>query len=165
MSCAATRGGFCRWRSARMARPWPRAVGTPFQLWDGGHAQSRPTVLRWPQGGRSLSVAFSPDGKTLASGSEDTTVRLWDSGQARDRTHRPARPRGDGLVGGVQPGRHAPGLGQWRYHAAVGAGHSPRPLPRSSRPRAEVSRWRSARTARTWPPAVGTGAFVSGCDH
>ncbi|MDT9196460.1 WD40 repeat domain-containing protein, partial [Limnospira sp. PMC 1245.20] len=31
-----------------------------------------------------LSVSFSPDGQTLASGSSDNTVRLWDVATGRE---------------------------------------------------------------------------------
>ena len=44
--------------------------------------QNEPSTLRHP--GRVLSVAFSPDGKWLASGSADHNVRIWDAVTKRE---------------------------------------------------------------------------------
>src|SRR5215475_13643459 len=52
------------------------------KLWDVGTRQQLVTL----KGHRSpvTSIAFSSDGKTLATGSEDKTIKLWDVGMRRE---------------------------------------------------------------------------------
>ncbi len=94
---------FWAWRSAPTAdRP------------DREHRQHGPALGRRRPAGRSAgrwstrdlvtSVAFSPDGRTVLTGSWDKTARLWDA--AHRGTDRPADGApGLGLVGRLQPRR------------------------------------------------------------
>jgi WD40 repeat protein len=68
---------------------------TTVLLWD-LHEPRRPALRSRLTGhtGAIYAVAFSPDGRTLATGSADKTVRLWD---VTDRAH--PRPLGQPLTG------------------------------------------------------------------
>ncbi len=151
---------FCRWRSARTARPWPAAAPTARSgcgTWPPTARSAHPTApvdIARRRRRRFNSVAFSPDGKTLASGSTmgQSGCGTWPPATGSEPPHQP--PRRD-LRGGVQPGRQRPWpAAATRHGAVVGCGHQPPDQQAPHRPHERSCRWRSARTARPWPAAA-----------
>lgn len=61
-------------------------------FWDVG--SWRPTGQIAAHGSDVESLAFAPNGSVLASAGDDSTVRLWNTGQARAETVRPSLPAG-----------------------------------------------------------------------
>jgi WD40 repeat protein len=95
------------WRSAPTGGCWPPAPGKTIKLWDVASG----SLVRSLSGHTDtvISVAFSPDGRLLASGSGDKTIKLWEVATGSLVRTLSGHTR-LGQFRGVQPRRQAPGL-------------------------------------------------------
>lgn len=75
------------------------AVGVPVGLKLSSGSSLTKVILQRGTNAGSYSVSFSPDGKTLASGNGDGTIRLWDVGTMKNTFTLPQSGTGEPVYG------------------------------------------------------------------
>ena len=120
-------------------------------------AVARPGIIAvlTSDGGAVTSVAFSADGRTLATGNADGTTRLWDMASHRQIA---ALTGPTGPVDSVafSPDGRTLATGNTDGTARLWDMATHRQIAALTGPPARLARSRSARTARPWPPAAPT---------
>ena len=113
--------------------------------------------------GQVNAVAFSPDGKTVLTGSSDKTARLWDAATGRP-IGQPIAASRRGQCRGVQPRRQDRRHRESGDQARRGSGTPPPVAHRRSHwsIKAWSMPWRSAPTARPSSPGAATRRRGSG---
>ena len=146
------------WRTRRTARPWPRPATTRRSSC--GTWRPARVVGRLEGHGDAVScLAFSPDGKTLATGSYDRTVKLWDVATGRETSHARGAHQLD-----LRRRLRARRRSRWPRRGTTrrcGSGTSP---PAGRRPNCRATRLRSG-PWRSPPTANGVRLATGGADR
>ena len=159
-SSPATPAGCGRWPTPPTAPPWPPAAsdGT-VRIWDARTGQQQHQLTGHT--GRVRSVAYAPDGATLATGGDDGTVRIWDA-RTGQQQHQLTGHTGRVLAVAYAPDGATLATGGDDGTVRIWDARTGQQQHQLTGHTGPVPRWPTPPTAPPWPPAAATARCGSG---